>query len=91
MNFANIASAAKQIGKMGEDIDMISKLVNVYNGGGNPMDVVTALSRNNKQFAKADDLINGKSGDQLRLIAENMCKERGTSVEQMIQSLGLKR
>lgn len=91
MNLNDMANAAKQIGQMGNNLDAISKMVNACNNGGNPMQLISAMAQSDPRFARVSKILDGKSPEQLRTIAENMCRERGTTVEQMAQNLGLKR
>lgn len=57
--------------------------------GKNPMSLLNTMSRQNPQLAQAMRLIQGKSPEQLRQTAENMAKERGTTLEQMAQQMGI--
>lgn len=57
--------------------------------GKNPMPLLNTMSRQNPQLAQAMRLIQGKSPEQLRQTAENMAKERGTTLEQMTQQMGI--
>lgn len=58
-------------------------------GGKNPMGLFQQMAGSNPQMAQAMNLIKGKSPEQLRIVAENMAKERGIDLEQMAQSMGL--
>lgn len=58
--------------------------------GMSPQAVLGQLSRNDPRAAQALQMLQGKNADQLRQMAENMARERGTTVEQIAQSLGLK-
>lgn len=57
--------------------------------GKNPMSLLNTMSRQNPQLAQAMRLIQGKSPEQLRQTAENMAKERGTTLEQVAQQMGI--
>lgn len=57
--------------------------------GKDPMSLLNTMSRQNPQLAQAMRLIQGKSPEQLRQTAENMAKERGTTLEQMAQQMGI--
>lgn len=67
----------------------IFMLMNAARNGGNPMAVMQQMSRSNPQIAQVMQMMNGKNPQQLRQMAENMAKERGTSVEQIAQQLGI--
>lgn len=59
-------------------------------GGMSPDAVLTQLSRSDPRYAQALGMLRGKTPEQLRQMAENMARERGTSVEQIAGSLGIK-
>lgn len=64
-------------------------ILNAARNGGNPMTVMQQLAGQNPQVAQAMKMVQGKNPQQLKTMCENMCKERGTTVEQVAQSLGL--
>lgn len=41
--------------------------------------------QNNPLFARAQQMANGKSEDEIKMIAMNICKEKGIDIEQMMQ------
>lgn len=56
------------------------------------MDPVTVLQRSGimtPQVSAAINILNGKSPQQIQAIAENMCRERGTTPQEVARSLGL--
>lgn len=67
----------------------IMQLVQLAKSGGNPMAVIQMAAQKNPQMAQFVNMVNGKSPDELRKIAENMCKERGTDINEMAKSLGI--
>lgn len=64
-------------------------LLQMTRAGQNPMNLLQSLSRQNPQVAQAMRLIQGKNPEQLRKTAENLAKERGTTLEQMAQQIGI--
>ena len=66
------------------------QLVSLMRQGGNPVAVLQQMAANNPQAAQALQIIQGKSPEQLRQIAANMAKERGMTIEQVMQQLGVK-
>lgn len=58
--------------------------------GRNPQMLMEQLARNNPQINQAVTMMRGKSPQEIRQMAENMCRERGTTPEQVMQMLGLK-
>ena len=66
----------------------ISQLINALRGGGNPDALVQQILNSNPQLRQ---IASGKSPDQLMSIAENMCKERGTSIDDVLKQFGITR
>lgn len=58
-------------------------------GGKNPMGMLQSMFGQNPAFSQAMGMIQGKSPAQLRQVAENMAKERGMSLEQLAQQMGV--
>lgn len=53
------------------------------------MQLLQQMARSNPQVNQVIQMMNGKSPDQLRQMASNMAKERGVSLEQVAQQLGI--
>lgn len=66
----------------------VFQLINVMRSGGNPDTLVQQLMSSNPQLRQ---IAAGKSPDQLMSIAENMCRERGTSVDDVLRQFGITR
>lgn len=66
------------------------QLVSMMRQGGNPMQILQNMAAQNPQAAQAMQIIQGKSPEQLKQIATNMAKERGTTVEQVMRNLGIR-
>ena len=64
--------------------------VTALRNGGNPTALVNQMARSNPQMAQAARMISGKSPQQLQQMAMNMCRECGTSPEEILRHLGLK-
>lgn len=58
--------------------------------GADPARLVEQMARNNPQMAQAARMISGKSPQQLQQMALNMCRERGTTPEAVLKSLGIR-
>lgn len=67
----------------------IFQMINMARNGGNPMQLMQQMARSNPQISQVMQMMNGKSTDQLRQMASNMARERGTSLEQVAQQLGI--
>lgn len=55
---------------------------------GNPMPLMEQLARQNPAMRQALDMARGKSPQELRQIADNMARQRGTTVEDIIRQMG---
>lgn len=64
-------------------------IVQAARGGGNPMQLMQQMAGRTPHGAQFMQMIQGKNGQQMRSIAENMAKERGVSLEQVAQQFGL--
>lgn len=69
----------------------IVQLINAVRGGGNPDMLVQQLISQHPQREQIQQIIGGKSPDQLMQIAQNMCRERGTTMDQVLQQFGISR
>ena len=70
--------------------DPFSAILQNLHGGMNPNALLGQMARSDPRAAQALQMLQGKNANQLRTMAENMAKERGTSVEQIARSLGIK-
>lgn len=66
----------------------IMQLAQLARGGGNVMQAIQQMGGQDKRIAQAYGMMQGKSPQQLRMIAENMAKERGTNVGDIMRQLG---
>lgn len=64
-------------------------LMNVMRNGGNPQTLLQQMAQNNPQMGSFLKMIDGKNPQQLKTMAENMCKERGVTPQQLAQQLGI--
>lgn len=63
-------------------------LVNAAKNGGNPVQLMQQMAGQDPQVRQALQMIRGKNAQQLEQMARNMAKERGTSIEAIVQQLG---
>lgn len=64
-------------------------LMNVMRNGGNVQEFLNKMARNNPQINNFMQMVNGKNPQQLINMAENMAKERGTTINQVASQLGI--
>lgn len=67
----------------------ICMLLRAAQGGGDPVQVINQMAGRNPQMKSGLKMIQGKSSQQLEQMARNMAKERGTTVEEIAESLGI--
>lgn len=68
----------------------LMSLIQMGQRGQNPMNMLQQMAGSNPHINQAMQMLNGKNGQQLKQMAENLAKERGSSLEQIAQSMGLK-
>ena len=71
---------------MNNPVLMIAQLART---GGDPMQMVRQMAGQDPRMRAFLQMVNGKDPQQLRQMAENMCRERGTTVEDVARQLGL--
>ena len=59
----------------------IFNLISLARTGGNPMMLIQQMAGRDPRAQQALKMVQGKTPDQLRQMAENMAKERGTTVD----------
>lgn len=64
------------------------QMINVMRNGGNPEALIQQMLGNNPQIQR---IVAGKSPHQIMQTAENMCRERGTSVDEVLARVGITR
>ena len=67
----------------------LMSIIQAARGGGNPMALIQQMAGRSPQGGQLMQMIQGKTGPQMRAIAENMAKERGVSLDQVAQQFGL--
>lgn len=66
-------------------------LINAVRGGGNPDALVQQMISSHPQRDQIQRIVSGKTPDQLMGIAENMCRERGTTIDEVLRKYGIER
>lgn len=69
--------------------NFLFQALSMMRGGGNPMGLVQQMIGQNPRMGQAMQMIQGKNQNQLRKIAENMARERGTTLEEIAKQCGL--
>ena len=71
-------------------INPLQMLVSALNNGHDPRTMMAQMVGQNPQIAQAMKMMQGKSPAEIEQMARNMARERGTTVEQIAQSLGIR-
>ena len=69
--------------------NLLAAMMQIMRSGGNPMYLLQQMAAQDPQVSQAMRMIQGKSPQQLRSMAENMAKERGVSLEGMAHQMGI--
>lgn len=67
----------------------IAALISAAQSGGNPAALMRQMAMSDPRMAQAVNMMQGKSPQQLRQMAENMARERGTTVQDVARGLGI--
>ena len=70
--------------------NQLFNLIRLARAGGNPMMLIQQMAGRDPRAQQALKMVQGKTPDQLRQMAENMAKERGTTIDEIARGLGLK-
>lgn len=65
---------------------MLMQMMRTRNG--NPAPLLEQLARQNPALRQAMDMTHGKSPQEVRQIADNMARQRGTTVEDILRRMG---
>lgn len=66
-------------------------LLQTARSGKDPMSLLRQMAGQNPQMAQFMQMIGGKSPAQLQQMAENMARERGINLDDMIKNMGIRR
>ena len=67
----------------------VMALVQAMQQGRNPMALMQAMAQQNPQVAQALQMVQGRSPQQLQQMAQNMARERGIDLNQMLRQMGI--
>ena len=67
----------------------IMAVIQAMRQGQNPQAVLGRMARQDPRIAQSMQMLQGKNSAQLRTMAENMARERGTSVDEVARQLGI--
>ena len=64
-------------------------MMQMAKSGGNPMQMLQQMAGRDPQIRQVMQMMIGKNPQELRQMANNMARERGTTVEDVARQLGL--
>lgn len=77
------------LGLMGNN--PIIQILNAARSGGDPSALINQAIQNHPQRQLIQQIVGGKSPEQLMKVAQNMCRESGTSIDEVLGKLGITR
>lgn len=69
----------------------MGRLIGMVQQGGDPRAFIQQAIDQHPQKAQIQQIVQGKSPEQLLKVAENMCRERGTSIDEVLKGFGITR
>ena len=69
--------------------DPMAQMMSLLRAGQDPNAILAMMAQSNPQVRQVMQMFNGKTAQQLQLMARNMAAERGTSVEDIARQLGI--
>lgn len=70
-------------------INPMLQMVGMLRSGKDPRQFLMQMAQNNPQVRQVMQMMNGKSPEELRKMADNIAAERGTTVEDVARQLGI--
>lgn len=67
----------------------LAMMMQLLKSGRNPNAILSMLAQQNPQVRQMMQIMSGKTPQQLRQIAQNMARERGTTIEDVARNLGI--
>ena len=66
------------------------QIIQMLQRGANPNQLMMQLAQSNPAVRQAMQMVNGKTPDQIRDMAQQMAKQRGIDLNQLTQQLGIR-
>lgn len=70
-------------------INPMMQMVGMLRSGKSPQQFLMQMAQNNPQVKQVMQMMQGKSPEELRRMADNIAAERGTTVEDVARQLGI--
>ena len=65
-------------------------IMSMMRSGGNPAQIMQSMAQQDPRVGQAMQMIQGKSPQELRSMAENVARERGIDLNAFVQQFGFK-
>ena len=65
------------------------QMLSFLRAGKNPNAILNVMAQSNPQVRQIMQMMQGKTPDQLKQMAQNMAAERGTTIEDVARQLGI--
>lgn len=69
----------------------IAMLLNIARNGGDPMAAMQQMAQSSPQMRQAVQMIQGKSTAELQQMAQNIARERGIDLNELLRQMGINR
>lgn len=69
----------------------IAQILNVVKSNGDPSAVIQQVVQNHPKRNQIQQIVSGKSDEDLFRTAENMCRECGTTIDEVLGRFGIQR
>ena len=66
------------------------QVIQALQKGANPNQLMMQLAQNNPAVRQAMQMVNGKTPDQIRDMAQQVARQRGVDLNQLMQALGIR-
>lgn len=66
------------------------QIIQMIQNGGNPMQTLMQMSRQNPMIGQIMQMTNGKTPQEMRNMVQQTAQQRGVNLNQLAQSIGLK-
>ena len=66
------------------------QLIQLIQGGGNPIQMLNQMSRTNPMVGQVLRMTNGRTPNEMRNMAQEIARQRGVDLNQLAESMGLK-
>lgn len=66
------------------------QLIQMMQSGGNPMQLLSQMGRQNPMVGQVLQMTNGRTPNEMRDMAQRIAQQKGVDLNQLAQSMGLK-